>query len=48
MAKEDNGIYFLVYLKKLTFLEIDTSNGNVKGQDINGKGQMSYPFCPLP
>ena len=37
-----------LFIKKLTFLEIDTSNGNGKGQDSNGKGQMSHPFCPLP
>ena len=36
------------FIKKLTFWEIDTSNGNGKGQDSNGKGQMSHPFCPLP
>ena len=36
------------FITKLTFLEIDTSNGNGKGQNSNGKGQMSYPFCPLP
>ena len=34
--------------KKLTFLEIDTSNGKAKGQDSNGKGQMPLHFCPLP
>ena len=42
------GFTFLVYKKKLTFWEIDASNGNGKGQNSNGKGQMSYPFCPLP
>ena len=36
------------FIKKVHFWEIDTSNGNGKGQDSNGKGQMSHPFCPLP
>ena len=33
------GFTFFVY-KKLTFLEIDTSNGNGIGQNSNGKGQL--------
>ena len=48
MAKKAMGVTFLVYQTKLTFWEINTSNGNGKGQDSNGKGQMSHPFCPLP
>ena len=47
MAKKAMGVTFLVYQTKLTFWEINTSNGNSKGQDSNGKGQMSHPFCPL-
>ena len=39
--KKGNGSYLFGLSKKLTFWEIDTSNGN-------GKGQMSHPFCPLP
>ena len=48
MAKKAMGVTFLVYQTKLTFWEINTSNGNGKGQDSNGKGQMAHPFCPLP
>ena len=48
MAKKEMGVTFLVYQTKLTFWEINTSNGNGKGQDSNSKGQMSHPFCPLP
>ena len=48
MAKKAMGVTFLVYQTKLTFWEINTSNGNGKGQDSNGKGQMSHPFYPLP
>ena len=48
MAIKAMGVTFLVYQTKLTFREINTSNGNGKGQDSNGKGQMSHPFCPLP
>ena len=48
MAKKGNGNYLFGLSKKLTFWEIDTSNGNGKGQDSNGKEQMSHPFCPLP
>ena len=48
MAKKEMGVTFLVCQTKLTFWEINTSNGNGKGQDSNGKGQMSHPFCPLP
>ena len=47
-GKKGNGSYLFGLSKKLTFLEIDTSDGNGKGQDSNGKGQMSHPFCPLP
>ena len=43
-----HGSYLFGLSKKLTFWEIDTSNGNGKGQDSNGKGQMFHPFCPLP
>ena len=46
MAKKAMGVTFLVYQTKLTFWEINTSNGNGKGQDSNGKGH--HPFCPLP
>ena len=46
--KKCNGSYLLGSSKKLTFWEIDTSNGNGKGQDSNGKGQMCHLFCPLP
>ena len=43
-GKKGNGnLTFLVYQTKLTFWEINTSNGNGKGQDSNGKGQMSHP-----
>ena len=47
-GKKGNGSYLFGLSKKLTFWEIDTSNGNGKGQDSNGKGQMSHTFCPLP
>ena len=47
MAKKAMGVTFLVYQTKLTFWKINTSNGNGKGQDSNGKGQMSHPFCPI-
>ena len=46
--KKGNESYLFGLAKKLTFLSIDTSNGNGKGQDSNGKGEMSHPFCPLP
>ena len=45
--KKSNGSYLFGLSKKLTFLEIDASNVNGKGQDSNGKGLMSHPFCPL-
>ena len=48
MAKKGNGNYLFRLSKKLIFWEIDTPNGNGKGQDSNGKGQMSHSFCPLP
>ena len=45
MAKKGNGNYLFGLSKKLTFWEIDTSNG--KGQDSNGKGQMSHPLSVM-
>ena len=47
-GKKGNGSYLFGLSNKDNFLEINTSNGNSKGQDSNGKGQMSHPFCPLP
>ena len=39
-SKKTIGFTFLVYKKIITFLEIDSSNGNGKGQNSNGKGQL--------
>ena len=43
-GKKGNGSYLFGLSNKLTFWEINTSNGNGKGQDSNGKGQMSHPL----
>ena len=37
MAKTGNGNYLFGLSKKLTFWEIDTSNGNGKGQEVTVK-----------
>ena len=46
--EKGNGIYLFGVSKMLTFLEINTSNGNGKGQDSNGKDRcptLSVLYC---